>query len=63
MDHIPCPRCHGTGKDPNKTGAPSRLPADPARPGEVDFTFDVRCELCHGSGYVAKGVMMRMASR
>jgi len=58
-DMTPCPRCAGApGKDPTKTGGRVSLPDDPAAPGEKHFAFDVRCELCNGSGYISKGLTL-----
>jgi hypothetical protein len=44
MNHVPCPRCQGSSKDPDKTG---------------DTFLDAGCELCNGSGYLAKGSMLQ----
>jgi rRNA maturation protein Nop10 len=50
-----CPRCGGTGSDPNQSHAPRRVADDPIS-GETQFQFDTnRCRQCGGTGRMPKG--------
>jgi DnaJ-class molecular chaperone len=47
-----CPRCHGTGADPDEARHNWQpRPTDPAT-GERSFALDVRCRLCSGNGRI-----------
>ncbi len=51
-----CPRCKGTGADPEQPRSPRRLPNDPKLPGESRFQASADpCRACGGSGRIQKG--------
>jgi DnaJ-class molecular chaperone len=48
-----CPRCRGTGADPDQSGIPRRLPDDPIS-GERSFQVSVDpCHQCNGTGRIS----------
>ena len=49
-----CPRCRGTGADPDQSGVPRRLPDDLIT-GERRFQVSADpCRQCRGSGRIPK---------
>jgi DnaJ-class molecular chaperone len=50
-----CPRCQGTGADPEQPSSPRQLPDDPKLPGEAVFQVSADpCRACGGSGRIQK---------
>ncbi len=50
-----CPRCKGTGIDPEQPSSPRRLPDDPKAPGEAVFQISADpCRQCGGTRRVPR---------